>query len=114
MGVSRFLGYLVGGTKVPRKFGMGVSKILGYLVGVPEFLTHKGVHNIPGYMERGCQISWDAKYAVTERGVCIQRVVLATGFGCIQSDSRFGFIAWQHFTGGTHTYSRPHVICGYP
>ena len=35
MGVSRFLGYLVGawGTKVPRKFGMGVSKFLGYLVG---------------------------------------------------------------------------------
>ena len=42
MGVSSFLGYLVGGTKVPRKLGMGVSKILGY-------------------MEWGCQISWDAK-----------------------------------------------------
>ena len=33
MGVSKFLGYLVGGTKVSWKFGMGMSKFLGYLVG---------------------------------------------------------------------------------
>ena len=57
---------------------MGVSKILGYLVGSTRIPYSQegaeypsGVHNIPGYMEQGCQISWDAKYAVTERGVCI-------------------------------------------
>ena len=34
---------------------------------------------------------------------CIQRVVPATGFGRVQSDSRFEFIAWQCFTGGART-----------
>ena len=70
--MSRFLGYLVGGTKVPRKFGMGVSKILGYLVGGTRIPYSQGgaeypreVHNILGYMEWRCQISWDAKYTVT-------------------------------------------------
>ena len=37
---SRFLGSLVGGTKVPRKFGMGVSRFLRYLVG--DSLVTKG------------------------------------------------------------------------
>ena len=42
---------------------MGVSKFLGYLVGIPNILG--GVHNNLGYMEWGCQISWDAKYTAT-------------------------------------------------
>ena len=60
------------GTKVPRKFGMGVSKFLGYLVGGTRIPYSqggskypRGVHNILGYMKWGCQISWDAKYTVT-------------------------------------------------
>ena len=69
MGVSKSLGYLVGGTNVPRKFGVcvcvgggGVSTLLGYRIigpggnklrrifgmGVPKFLARKGVPNIPG------------------------------------------------------------------
>ena len=35
MGVSKSLGYLVGGTnqlKIPRKFGVGGSKFLGYRI----------------------------------------------------------------------------------
>ena len=51
MGVSKILGYLVGGTRIP------------YSQGGAEY--PRGVHNILGYMEWGCQISWDAKYTVT-------------------------------------------------
>ena len=45
-----------------------------------------------------------------KRGLVIvhtQRVVLATGFGRIQSDSRFEFIAWKCFTGGVRIQSAP-------
>ena len=43
MGVSKSLGYLVGGTKVSRKFGVGGSKFLGYrIIGprMPKFLGY--------------------------------------------------------------------------
>ena len=53
MGVSRFLGYLVGSTKVPRKFGMGVSKFLGYLVRGTGIPYSRGGSRYP----RGCIIS---------------------------------------------------------
>ena len=56
MGVSKFLGYFVG----------SLSTRIPYSQGVPNILV--GVHNILGYtgMEWGCQISWDAKYTVTD------------------------------------------------
>ena len=67
MGVSRFLGYLVGDTKVSRKFGMGVSKILGYLVGgtrIPYSHAQGGAEypriygmGVPNFL--GCQIYCD-------------------------------------------------------
>ena len=41
--MSKSLGYLVGGTRVPRKFGVGGSKFLGYRIigpGVPNFLVN--------------------------------------------------------------------------
>ena len=57
MGVSRFLEYLVGGTKVPRKFGMGVSKHLGYLVGGTKIPYSQGGTKYPRL--EGCRISQD-------------------------------------------------------
>ena len=56
MGVSRFLGYLVGGTKVPRKFGIyGAVKIPRIFGRGYQNSLHtrgskypRGVHNILG------------------------------------------------------------------
>ena len=50
--MSKFLGDLVGGTRIP--YSQGGSKY------------PSGMHNILGYMERGYQISWDAEYTVTQ------------------------------------------------
>ena len=47
MGVSKILGYLVGGTRIP------------YSQGGAEYPS--GVHNILGYMEWGCQIYCDTR-----------------------------------------------------
>ena len=62
IGVQGFLGYLVGGTKIPRIFGGGVLQYLAHRGGAKY---PRGVRYILGYIEWGCQISWDAKYTVT-------------------------------------------------
>ena len=65
MGVSKFLGYLVGGTKVPWKFGMEMSKFLGYLVGGTRIPYLQGVSKYPRIYEMevpnflGCKIYCD-------------------------------------------------------
>ena len=57
-GVSKSLGYLVGGTKVPRIFGMGGSKFLGYRPGVPKVSRIFGMGTkIPRIFVRGYQNS---------------------------------------------------------
>ena len=50
----------MGGVKIPRIFGRGTR--IPYSQEGAKY--PKGVHNILGYMEWGCQISWDAKYTV--------------------------------------------------
>ena len=60
---SKFsLDIVLGGAEFPRILGTGVLKFLGLK---RDAKFPRGVHNILGYLEWGCQISWDAKYPVT-------------------------------------------------